>query len=342
MDDFGYINARIRAKKERLLKRNDFEELILSPDFNALTESLLKTEYGKDIEKGEITLETLIRGINRNFSRTITEIINFSSGEPRELLYVLLSRFLVSNIRAIIRGKLRKLSKEEIETALFPVLGLDEAKLNALLSKETASEVLELLLSFRIQLPFVISSALLRKVREEDIDWVENYLERSYYEWAMGKVEKGNGNREFVRYMLNSWADLKNIISTCLYLRYGISPAGKIKPLPFGFLSEYYRKRLLMSQNLKDAAEILSSTRYRELAKLLVEEKEPLLSFEKRFEEVLSLWAIKGFIKDPLSIAIPLAFIIAKYNEIVNLRVIIYGKYHGLEVHEIRKEVLFL
>jgi len=340
MDDFGYINARVRAKKEKLLKRGDIEEMILSPDFGRFVESLQKTDYGKDIERGELNLEKVIRGINTNFTRAVNEVIGFSSGRPRELLYILLSRFLVANIRAIIRGKMRALPSEDIEMAIFPILELDEPKLKALISKEDPSEVLELLISFRISLPFIISSKLMRKVREKDIEFVENYLEKSYFEWAESRLKRGNGNTEFIKYMVNSWADLKNIIGVCLYLKYNVSPLGKIELLPIGFLSESQRKSLLKAQNLKEVSEILSGTKYRELSKLIVEEN--LLGFEKRFEEVLSLWAIKGFIRDPLSISIPLAFIIAKYNEVVNLRIIAYGKYHGLEPHEIRKEVLFL
>ncbi len=235
---------------------------------------------------------------------------------------------------------MKNLSSEDIETAIFPLLELDEPKLKALISKDSPSEVLELLISFRIPLPFIISSKLIKKVREKDINFVENYLERSYFEWAEGKLRGKNGNAEFIKYMINSWADLKNIIGVCLYLKYNVSPFGKIELLPLGFLSDYKRKSLLKANNLKEVSEILSNTKYRELSKLIVEEN--LLSFEKRFEEVLSLWAIKGFIRDPLSISIPLAFIIAKYNEVVNLRIITYGKYHGLEPPEIRKEVLFI
>jgi len=341
MDDFGYINARIRAKKEGLLKRGDIEEMILSSDFGHFVEFLQKTDYGKEIGRGEINLERVVRGINTNFTKVINEVIGFSSGSPRRLLYILLSRFLVANVRAIVRGKMRGLASEDIEMAIFPVLELDEPKLRALISKEEPSEVFELLLSFRISLPFIISSRLIRKLRERDIDFVENYLERSYFEWAMLELgREGDGNVEFVKYMLNSWADLKNIIGVCLYLKYNISPLGKIELLPMGFLSEFQRKSLLGAQSLKEVSDVLSGTRYREFSKLIVEGN--LLGFEKRFEEVLSLWAIKGFIRDPLSVAIPLAFIIAKYNEVVNLRIIAYGKYHGLEPHEIRKEVLFL
>ncbi len=340
MDDFGYINARIRAKKEKLLKRQEIEELLQSENFERFVENLQKTDYSRDIERGEFDLEKVLRGINKNFSETIKGIIDFSSGKPKELLYILLSRFVVANIRAIIRGKMRNMKPEEIEKALFPVFDLDEPKLRALLAKEETSEVFELLLTFRIPLPFVITSKLIKKVREKDIEFVENYLESSYYSYAFSKVKTGNGNKEFIRYMLNSWVDLKNIIGVLLYLKYSISPMGKIELLPYGFLTENHRKLLIKAQSLKEVSEILIGTKYGELAKLIAEGD--IVGFEKRFEEVLSLWAIKGFIRDPLSIAIPLAYIIAKYNEVVNLRVIAFGKYHGLETYEIRKEVLLI
>lgn len=340
MDDFGYINARIRAKKEKLLKRQEIEELLQSENFEKFVENLQKTDYSRYIERWEFDLEKILKGINKNFSETIKNIMDFSSGYPKELLYILLSRFVVANIRAIIRGKMRNVNPEDIETALFPVLELDEPRLKALLSKEEPSEVLELLLSFRIPLPFVITSKLIKKVRERDIEFVENYLENSYYTYAFNKVKSGNGNKEFIRYMLNSWVDLKNITGVLLYLKYNISPLGKIELLPYGFLTDNQRKLLIKAQSLKEVSEILVGTKYGELAKLIAEGD--IIGFEKRFEEVLSLWAIKGFLRDPLLVAVPLAYIISKYNEVVNLRIIAFGKYHGLEAYEIRREVLLI
>ncbi|MEN3046448.1 MAG: V-type ATPase subunit [Candidatus Hydrothermales bacterium] len=340
MDDFGYINARIRARKEKLLKRSEIEELLQAENFEKFVELLSRTDYARNIERGEVDLEKVLRGINKNFADSINSLINFSSGKPRGLLYILLSKFLIANIRAIIRGKMRGFSDQEIERALFPILDLDEVKLKSLVSRENASEVLSLLLSFRLDLPFKITSLLIKKVREGDVEFFENYLERSYYEWALEKLKSANGNREEVLYILNSWGDLKNIIGVLLYLKYNITPLGKIELLQIGFLTDSQRKRLLRCQSFREVAEILSGTRYNELVKYILEED--IIGFEKRFEEVLIYWAIKGFLRDPLSISIPLAYIIAKYNEVVNLRIIAFGKYQGLESHEIRREVLIL
>ncbi|MEN3045077.1 MAG: V-type ATPase subunit [Candidatus Hydrothermales bacterium] len=340
MDDFGYINARIKARKEKLLKRAEIEEFLQAESFEKLVELLGRTDYARNIERGEIDLEKVLRGINKNFADSVNSLMSFSSGRPWELLYILFSKFLIANVRAIIRGKMRNFSEQEIERALFPILELDEVKLKALVSKEDASGVLSLLLSFRITLPFKITSILIKRVREGDIEFVENYLEKSYYEWALDKLKRVNGNRELILYILNSWGDLKNIVGVLLYLKHGAIPLGKIELLPIGFLTDSQRKRLLKSQSFKEVAEVLSGTRYNELAKYVLEGD--IVGFEKRFEEVLIYWAIKGFLRDPLSVAIPLAYVIAKYNEVVNLRIISFGKYHGLPGHEIRREILIL
>jgi V/A-type H+-transporting ATPase subunit C len=343
MEDLGFINARIRALKEKLLKRSDFEEFISSNDFYSFLESLSKTDYGRDLPPNirDISLEDGISSLNSNFSRYINKIIGFSSGEPKLLLETVIAKFLVSNIRAIVRGKMRGMSREEIESAIFPIGELDYPKIKVLLEKEEASQVLELLLSMRITLPFSITSSLIRKVRENDIGFFENYIDKSYYEWAMKTVETGNGNKEVVRHLVKSWCDLKNIIGAALYLKYEIIPSSKLDPLPYGYLSYAQRKRIFNSQNLKEFSEVILSTPYREFAELL-SSPESITIFEKRFEESLTGWAIKGFLRDPLSIAIPIAFIMSKYNELINLRIIMLGKYHGVDPKEIRKEVFFV
>jgi V/A-type H+-transporting ATPase subunit C len=43
--DYGYVNARIRGMKSRLLDRHTLEDLIFQPDLDSLISDLEKTPY---------------------------------------------------------------------------------------------------------------------------------------------------------------------------------------------------------------------------------------------------------------------------------------------------------
>jgi len=52
--DYGYVNARIRGMKGRLLDRKALDELVLKPDIDSLTSALEKTPYKDDVESAGV------------------------------------------------------------------------------------------------------------------------------------------------------------------------------------------------------------------------------------------------------------------------------------------------
>ncbi len=117
-------------------------------------------------------------------------------------------------------------------------------------------------------------------------------------------------------------------------LKYNSKPAGKIKYIEGGYLSDRILKRISEATNLEEGLKVISVTPYK---KIFSNGKTDISSFEKRFEESLTAWALEGFIKDPLSIAVPVAYIFSKYNELINLRIIIYGIDQEIPPQEIKK-----
>jgi V/A-type H+-transporting ATPase subunit C len=59
--DYGYVNARIRGMKSRLLDRHTLEDLIFQPDLNSLISDLEKTPYKEDIMNQKLIKESLYR-----------------------------------------------------------------------------------------------------------------------------------------------------------------------------------------------------------------------------------------------------------------------------------------
>ncbi len=52
--DYGYVNARIRGMKSRLLDRRTLEDLIFQPDLDSLISDLEKTPYKEDIIEAKV------------------------------------------------------------------------------------------------------------------------------------------------------------------------------------------------------------------------------------------------------------------------------------------------
>ena len=63
---------------------------------------------------------------------------------------------------------------------------------------------------------------------------------------------------------------------------------------------------------------------------------------EKELEKYLIKLGISRFLGDPLSIAIPIAYIWAKYNEITNIRIIARCKTADVPEKELRGELVYV
>ena len=71
--DYGYVNARIRGMKSRLLDRHTLEDLIFQPDLDSLISGLEKTPYKEDIIEAKVLYQGVLcieYALRKNFIRT--------------------------------------------------------------------------------------------------------------------------------------------------------------------------------------------------------------------------------------------------------------------------------
>ena len=104
--DFGYGNARLRARRSNLLRDPDYERL-LGEDVAGLLGTLEQTRYAPDLEEAGRTgtLARLHETISRHLSRTLQEMRSFYADRARSLVDMMLSRFDVDNVVTVLRAQ---------------------------------------------------------------------------------------------------------------------------------------------------------------------------------------------------------------------------------------------
>ena len=110
-DDFAYLNARIRARRSRLLPEGFFREA-LSLNFSELVKVLEESIYGPDLT-GE-TLTDIDRAVTVHLNRTVADLPRLVSGKAREAVSLLLMRSDLTNVKTILRGRTAGWSADEI------------------------------------------------------------------------------------------------------------------------------------------------------------------------------------------------------------------------------------
>ncbi len=115
IDDFGYLNARIRARRSRLLPEEFFREA-LNLNFSELVKVLGESVYGPDLA-GE-SLTDIDRAVAIHLNRTVADLPRLVSGTAREAVTLLLMRADLANVKTILRGKSAGWSADEIARLL--------------------------------------------------------------------------------------------------------------------------------------------------------------------------------------------------------------------------------
>lgn len=342
IDDYGYINARIRAMKSELLTADFYDELLSADELSTLFELLKGTPYAEDITKARTkesrALDVLVTAFRINMERNFRKILKFSAGEPNALFRTILARYDIYNVKTILRGKIQGVEESEIRASLLPAGVLDEVRLTELLKQDTASGVLDLLATWGIVFPFVIGRTLVKAVREGSIQLMETYLEEAYFNWAFEEIAKGNGNKELLKAILTSLVDMRNIMACLILLRDHIKPLGRIKFLEGGRLSKTLIRALENAEALEEGIEIVRKTEYGK--PLRDREIKDLPTLERILEKAGIDRALSFKKEDPLGIGLGIYYIWAKETEVTNLRTIAFGIAFGVSKHEIRDSLV--
>lgn len=348
--DWGYINARMRGMKSRLLDRHALDNLILQPDIESLAGELEKTPYRDDIvaARGRFTGITCIDyALRANFVRTFRKILDFAKNEEAEhYIKIFLHRWDIQNIRTILRGKNIHVPNEEILECLVPVGELDEATLTEFVRQKDTKAVIDLLATWRIPWAKPLTTAFPEYVKTGDLAILECALDRYYYEDALLQVKAPGANNAMIRSILSLEIDIVNIKTVLRMIRDHVDPEAAKKFLLVGGQEFEYKDlvALLSLPSIGDAIQKMAESRFRFLSAIpeSVVQEQKISVIEKELERYLTKQGTKAFLSDPLSVASLIGYFWAKYNEITNIRIISRYKTADFPVDYLREELVYV
>ncbi|OPX66216.1 MAG: V-type ATP synthase subunit C [Methanoregulaceae archaeon PtaB.Bin056] len=347
--EYAYVNARIKAMKSRLLDRSFLEQLINKPDIDSLIAELEKTTYREELDKAGVLYSGIHRievAIRKDLVKTFRTVLNLiRGGETESYLTLILNRWDVQNIKTILRGKKIQENPSEILDCLIPAGELDEAALTELVKQPDVKAVIDLLATWGI----IYSRPLTLNFREfsetGDLLVLEYALDTFYYQDALSRLKSGESDdARILKNILVTEIDINNIKTVLRSIRdrIDIEEAKRyfVKGSP-----DFDMERLtsiMKAGTIDGALKHLEHTPYQFITTIpqeyIVAEK--ISAFEKELERYLVKKAVSLFIGDPLSIAIPIAYIWAKYTEVTNIRVIARCKIIEVPEKELREALI--
>jgi V/A-type H+-transporting ATPase subunit C len=349
--DYGYINARMRGMKSRLLSHRALDDLILKPDLESLIADLENGPYRDDIieAKGHFSGILCIEyALRQNFIKTFQKILGFArqESEAEQYIRIFLHRWDVQNIKTILRGKNIHITNEEIADCLVPAGELDEATFRELLRQPDVRGVIDLLATWRIRYAEPLTASFPEFAKTRDLAILECALDRFYYADALAGVRAAGYNNTLIRDILSVEIDVVNLRTVLRMVRDHVDPAAARRYLIYGG-KEFDEKMLigfLALPTIGDVVKSLVSTRYRFLADIpeSVVRSQKISAIEKELERFLIRKGVGAFRLDPLSIASVIGYFWAKFNEITNIRIISRCKTADFPVEHLKEELVYV
>lgn len=348
--EYDYINARIKGMKSRLLDNAVFETLILKPDIESIIIELGNTAYKEELEKARVQysgINCIEVALRRDFINAFKRIFGFMKRDESErYIKILLGRWDVQNIKTILRGKNIHVTAAEIHECLVPAGELDETTLIELVKQPDVKAVIDLLATWGIRYAKPLTRSFKEFSETRDLAILEYAIDRFYFENSLAAVNDDGPDDRIMKNIIMTEIDVTNIKNVLRIIRDKVDLDEAPKYLIKGGILLDINKLLTIIKpgTLEGAIKVLETTPYNFLSKISEEvfKTEKISVFEKDLEKYLIKQGISRFLGDPLSIAIPIGYIWAKYNEIINIRIIARCKTADIPEKELRGELVYV
>ena len=198
---------------------------------------------------------------------------------------------------------------------------------------------------------------------EKDLAALEAALDKFYYSFALKKTRGRSLNSRIVQELVVSQIDITNILSLLriqsvdfdreyLLIKDDEKRAKRIQDkkeeifIPKG--KELSHDLFLGLSEVGEIEEVVAKLGHTSYGKALSQvmprffDSGSLAILQRKMEEIAVAKGVQMYSKGPLSMGVIASYIWAKYNEVVNLRIIVRGKAIGMLERRIREELIFV
>lgn len=330
--DYGYINARVRGMKSKLLDPGFYTAALDGSDFRAFLAQLSQSPYMRELEEAQGRdpgLGAVDRAVARNVYNTARSLLTLSDGRPNELIGLLLIRHDLANAKSIARGKHAQKSGEEIHGSLFPAGDFKPALLEQAAAAPDMAAAAQLLALTGNPVGRAFLRAARRYQSDSDLFALELALDQAYFKAVSKGLKEAGASAQLLRHFQRE-IDATNL-RTALKLRGN----GVDASLFVAGGRDVTRPTFdaLMADTDPAALQTLVGGPFAAVA-----QASGLSQAEAVIRSVLDLSA-KRLASGPLDIGVVVDFLRRKEEEAAQVRLLARGKFYGVPRAQLEKEL---
>lgn len=330
--NYPYVTARIRSLKTHLLPPEEYPKLI-ARDVHEIARRLEEGRYKEEINDlaSEFGGAQLIeRATQKQMGDEFRRILAWCRGEPKRLLGAYFGRFVVANLKTLLRGVHTGASRDEIETALIPAGLLKPGAWEASVAAEDPE-------TLRENLPRTGYTRLLQGMEGERLPRIEDALDRAYYDELLSAIDPSKASTRAFLEFLRREVDIVNL-KLILRSKHADVEPGALVPRGDRITKDHASR--IQAAEWDEVPDILDEAGFGEALRPALRtyiETRDLNVLTTGLEHVHLKAADEFGFRHPLSIIPIIEYVLRKQIEVNRLRMIAFGKQTGMSRDEIEE-----
>ena len=293
-----YASVKTYSKKGKLLKKADFQTLAESRDLDELITRIKNTIYGDAVSEVQkpYTSQKIENALREHLADVHYSIAKTSGDKSIFNAYYM--KFIISNLKSILKGKVLGKSQEEIEAHVNlhaeELIKKRDIVIKALVAKDLEETVANLSSG-----PFgeEIAKAATLYNDKKNIQIFDLYFDKILYK-HLGRAMKNSREPEVAR-LIGRDIDFYNLLSVIRGKFWGLEE-DQIQDLIVSVSASASREllgRMISAVSIRDAFNELTSTKYKDLVPESENELDMIAEFERAFELEIYQSALRSFSK---------------------------------------------
>lgn len=292
-----YASVKAYSKRGTLLNKSDFQTLAESRDLEELMTRIKNTVYGDavaDVQKPytSLSIESALRSKLADIHYSIAKTLGNS-----DILDAYYMKFIISNLKIILKGKILGKAQEEIETHVNlhaeELIKQRDIIVKALVAKDFEEAVASL---NSVQFGNEISKAAALYNEKKNIQVFDTYFDKILFQHLVSAM-KNYADKDATKIVAMD-VDFYNILSVIRGKFWGLQE-DQIQDLIIttGLSSKELLDGMMSAGTIRDAFNELSNTKYKELIPQVENELDAIAEFERKFEMLIYKVSITSFTK---------------------------------------------
>ncbi|HWP78735.1 MAG TPA: V-type ATPase subunit [Candidatus Nitrosotenuis sp.] len=293
-----FASVKSYSQRGKLLSKAELQTLAESRDLDELITRIKNTKYADAVSKitkpfTAAKIESALRSELADIHYSIAKTAGRSA-----VLDAYYLRFIISNLKLILKGKALNRSQEEIEQHLNlhaeELIGQRDIVLKALVSKDLEEAVSSL---SSIEFGEEMAKAVAVYNDKKNIQVFDVFLDKILYQ-QLGRAVRNTRDRELIR-LVGMDIDFYNILSILRGKFWGLDEE-QIQHLIVTHTPSIPRDllgKMISSDSVKSIFDELATTRYRDLVPQTEDEIEAISQFEHSFEMAIYKAVNRSFTK---------------------------------------------